>query len=56
MASTTTKQHLGEDQEELIEVGGTSLKGMVVRLLSGANSGGRAEDSSYGNWRDEEGR
>lgn len=37
-------------------IGGTPLKGLVVRLLSGANSGGWAEDSSYGSWRDEEGR
>lgn len=41
---------------ELIEIGGTPLKGMVLGLLSGADSGGQAEDSSYGSWRDEKGR
>lgn len=41
-ASTTTKEHLGEDQGELIKTGGT-LKGMVVGRLSGADSGAWSE-------------
>lgn len=56
MASTATQEHLEEDQEELTEVGGTPLKGMVVGHLSGADSGAWAEDSSYCSWGDEEGR
>lgn len=39
MASRTTKEHLGKDQEKLVDIGGIPLKDMAVGLLPGAVSG-----------------